>query len=282
MQKIIVPTDFSNNAMKAVTYAAEIAKRSGAVIHLLHVMEPVIDKIRRPHAQTERLEEEITRSRLGELKSLKDTLADVYPDLTIETELARGSVATAILDYSENLQADLIVMGTLGASGLKEVFLGSVTSSSIGRTKIPVLAVPYEYLMEEPDAIVLATNRFEEDEKILNTIIELASLFSATVHVVAFVDTDFSDATYYIHNHKHLSQYLTHLQKAYPGISFTSELLEGKEFEETIEQYHNKKEADIIAMVTYPKSFWEKILRKSVTKKMAFHSKIPLLAIPAE
>lgn len=282
MQKILVPTDFSNNAIKAVTYAAEIAKRSGAVIHLLHVMEPVIDKIRQPHAQTESLEEEITRARLSELKSLKDTLADTYPDLIIEIESAKGTVTTAILNYGEKLQADLIVMGTLGASGLKEVFLGSVTSSTIGRTKIPVLAVPYEYLMEEPDAIVLATNRFEKDENILNTIIELASLFSATVHVVAFVDTDFSDATYYIHNHKHLGQYLTHLQKAYPGISFTSELLEGKEFEESIEQYHTKKEADIVAMITYPKSFWEKLLRKSVTKKMAFHSKIPLLAIPSK
>lgn len=281
MQKILVPIDFSNNAMKAVTYAAEIAKRNGAVIHLLHVLEGVIDYIRQPHIQTESLDEKIAMAQLGKLNSLRDTLAEVYPGITIETEIASGTVANAILSYSEKLQADLIVMATLGATGFKEFFLGSATGNTIGRTTIPVLAVPYEYLMEEPDAIVLATNRFEEDEKILKPIMELASLFSATVHVVAFVDTDFSGPVDYIHNHKQLGRFITNLQKSYPGIAITAELLDGKEFEEAIEQYYTKKEADIVAMITYPKNFWEKIVRKSVTGKMAFHSKIPLLAIPA-
>ena len=94
MKKIIVPTDFSANAMKAVTYAAEISKRSGAAIYLLHVIEPVTDSIRQPYALHERLQEEIANARLSELQSLKNTLADVYPDLTIETELAKGTVTT--------------------------------------------------------------------------------------------------------------------------------------------------------------------------------------------
>lgn len=64
--------------------------------------------------------------------------------------------------------------------------------------------------------------------------------------------------------------------------SFKGELLEGKEFEETIEKYDDNNEVDIIAMITYPKSFLDKLLRRSVTKKMAFHSKIPVLAIPAK
>ena len=54
-----------------------------------------------------------------------------------------------------------------------------------------------------------------------------------------------------------------------------------KEFEATIEDYDKKHGVDIISMITYPKSFWEKLLNKSVTKKMAFHSRIPVLAIPA-
>jgi len=282
MKKILIPTDFSTNAMKAVTYAAEIAKRTGAAIYLLHVIEPVTDKIRQPYPLHDRLEEEIANARLKELKSLKYTLADVYPELTIETELAKGTITTSILDYAENLQADIIIMGTQGASGLKEVFLGSISGGTIGRTTIPVLAIPFEYLMEQPDAIVFATNRYEEDRHLLDKIVELASLFNAVVHVVVFVDIDSSTADYYIYNHKQLNQYLSFLKQTYPGISFTGELLEDKDFEETIEEYNIKNEVDIVAMITYPKSFWEKLLKKSVTKKMAFHSRIPVLAIPVK
>jgi nucleotide-binding universal stress UspA family protein len=280
MKKIVVPTDFSKNSTKAISYAGEIARRTGAVIYLLHVIEPVIDQIRQPYPLHERLQEEIVNARLSELKALKNTLAETYPDLTIETEMAKGTVTTSILDYAENLQADIIIMGTQGASGLKEVFLGSISGGTIGRTKIPVLAVPFEYLMEEPDAILFATNRFEEDRQLLDKIVELASLFNAAVHAVVFVDIDTSTADSYIYNHKQLNQYLGFLKESYPDVSFTGELLQGKEFEETIEEYDKKHEVDIIAMITYPKSFWEKLLKKSVTKKMAFHSKIPVLAIP--
>lgn len=49
MKKILVLTDFSENALKACLYAAEIAQKSGATIFLLHIIEPVIDKIRQPY-----------------------------------------------------------------------------------------------------------------------------------------------------------------------------------------------------------------------------------------
>lgn len=281
MKKLLVPTDFSANAMKAVTYSAEIAKRTGAAIYLLHVIEPITDRIRQPYALHERLEEEITSARLSELKTLKDTVSALYPGVSIETALSRGTVATAILDFAQNVRADIIVMGTQGASGLKEVFLGSVTGGTIGRTKIPVLAVPAEYLMEEPDAIVFATNRFEENRQVLDKIVELACLFNAMIHAVIFVDTDTSDSADYIDSRKKLNNYIDFLKHTYSNLSFTGELVNGKEFEETIEAYDTKNEVDIIAMITYPKSFWEKLLKKSVTKKMALHSKIPVLAIPA-
>jgi nucleotide-binding universal stress UspA family protein len=70
------------------------------------------------------------------------------------------------------------------------------------------------------------------------------------------------------------------LKETFPDVIFKGELLRGEDFEMAIDQYSNKNEVDIIAMVTYPKSFFEKVLQKSVTKKMAFNSTIPILAIP--
>jgi nucleotide-binding universal stress UspA family protein len=154
MKKILVPTDFSANAMKAIFYAAEIAKKSSATVYLLHVIEPLTDRIHQPYALHERLEEEIANNRLKELNLLQKSIALTYPGFKTEADLANGTVTNSISDFAGNNQIDLIVMGTKGATGLKEIFIGSVAAGSIGRTKIPVLAIPDEYKMEEPDGIL--------------------------------------------------------------------------------------------------------------------------------
>ena len=53
-------------------------------------------------------------------------------------------------------------MGTTGASGVKEIFIGSVAAGTVGRAKVPVLVVPQDYLMETPDGILIATSHFEK------------------------------------------------------------------------------------------------------------------------
>jgi len=281
MKKILIPTDFSGNAMKAAQYAAAIATKSGATIYLLHVIEPITDSIRQPYPLQDRLQEEIASNRMSELDTLQKFLAQQYPGIKTETELAKGTVITSVLDFANSNQVNLIVMGTKGATGLKEIFMGSVAAGTIGRTKIPVLAVPDEYVFEIPDAVLFATNHFEENKDLLNMIVEVAGLFAAGIHVAVFVDADTAEAIDYMYNKMQLNNYVDFLKKAYPGIAFKAELLEGSEFEEIIEKYNTKNEVDIIAMITYPKSFWERLIQKSVTRKMAFHSKIPVLAIPA-
>lgn len=281
MKKILVPTDFSANAMKAATYAAEIAQKTGAAVSLLHVIEPVTDRIRQPYALHERLDEEIANNRQTELLELQKTIKDIYPDIEAGISLDKGIVRNSIIDFAKDNSADLIVMGTKGAHGMKEVFLGSVTAGVIGRTTIAVFAIPEQYELEPPDAILFATNHFEENKALLNKIVEIAKIFSAVFHVIIFTDTDTADATNYLNNFRHLDHYLDFLNKNFPGITFKGDLIDGEEFEETVERYDNNNEVDIIAMITYPKSFGERIMKKSMTRKMAFHSKIPLLAIPS-
>jgi nucleotide-binding universal stress UspA family protein len=282
MKKILVPTDFSVAASKAVTYATQIANKTGATIYLLHVIEPVTDSIRQPYALQERLQDEIANNRLGELNALQKNIAENYPSLKTETKLTKGTVIRSIHDFAGGQGVDLIIMGTTGATGIKEIFMGSVAAGTIGKAKIPVLTVPVSYELEEPDSIMFATNHFEENKDLLKPIVELANLYNATIHVAVFVDTDDAQAADYILNTRQLLHYMEVLNKIFPGTNFKGELLEGRDFETTIDKYDAQNEVDLIAMITYPKSFWRKVIRKSVTKKMAFHSTIPLLAIPAK
>jgi nucleotide-binding universal stress UspA family protein len=278
MEKILVTTDFSGNALKAITYASEIAQKSGAVIYLLHVVEPTIDMVN-PRADLFR--DEVVKEKSEQLRISQKSITTIYPGLRVETELCHGTIIPSILAFAEKQKMDLIVMGTTGATGFKEFFMGSVAAGVIGKTKIPVLTVPVCYQMEKPDAILLATNQFEKNRNTLDKVVAIAKLFSSLVHVVVFKDIDGDENADFIYNEEQLNRYLQFLKETFPEVIFKGELLEGKNFEIAIDRYCNRNEIDIIAMITYPKSVIEKILRKSVTKKMAFHSTIPILAIPA-
>src|SRR5690606_27005650 len=95
--------------------------------------------------------------------------------------------------------------------------------------------VPAGYEMKEPDSILFATNHFEENAGSLDMITRLATLFSSAVHVVVYVDED--EALEYIKSQNKLDHYMEYLKKAYPSIRFKAEVLEGKNFEQTIESY---------------------------------------------
>lgn len=278
MQKILVPTDFSDNALKAIMYASEIAQKSGAVIYLLHAIEPTINMV---NPQADLYRDEVVQEKSEQLQLSQKVVTDNYPGIEIDIELSRGAIIPSILDFAEREKMDLIVMGTTGASGLKEFFMGSVTAGVIGKTKIPVLAIPACYEMEEPDTILLTTNQFEKNKNILDKVVAISKLFSAEIHVVVFKDIDGDENAEFIYNEEQLNHYLKFLKETFPEVIFRGELLEGKNFEINIDWYCNKNGVDLIAMITYPKSVLEKVFRKSVTKKMAFHSTIPILAIPA-
>jgi nucleotide-binding universal stress UspA family protein len=278
MKRILVPTDFSNDALKAVTYAAEIAQKSGATIFLLHVIEPAINMAK---MQSDSSSEKVVKERSSEMSGSLKSLAKIYPGVKVIPHLLGGAVITSIVDFAEKENVDLIIMGTKGASGIKKLLIGSNTAGAINRTKIPVLTVPASYEMEEPGAILFATNQFEKDKEILHKIIVISKLFSATIHVVVFKDLDGDRNADFIYNEEQVNDYLAYLKETFPGVVFRGGLLEGRDFELAIDRYANENDADIIAMMTYPKSFLDKVLQRSVTQQMAFHSTIPILAIPA-
>ena len=278
MQKILVPTDFSKNALKAITYASEVAQKTGATIYLMHSIEPSINMAT---MQTDSSRPKVIKERSFQLKLSSDTIAAIYPGVKVMTHLSGGSTVDSIVDFSEKEKMDLIIMGTTGASGLKKFFMGSVASGTIAKTRIPVLTVPASYDVEEPDAILFATNHFEKNKNILKKIVKISSLFSAPVHVVVFKEKNGEKHADLIYNEEQLNDFLKFLKETFPTVVFKGELLEGNDFELTIEQYCDEHGIDIISMVTYPKSFLERLLQKSVTKQMAFHSTTPILAIPA-
>ncbi len=160
--------------------------------------------------------------------------------------------------------------------------MGQHNSSIIGNSTIPVLAIPREAEWNGLKNILFATRHFEVDDKTLIPILKLAKLEAALVHVAVFTDTDDKDLVGYLEHGRLLNAYQQTLPARYKDIKFKTEHLEGKEFEDTIELYIKGYNIDMLVMTTHKRSFWDSIFNRSMTKSMAYHINIPLLAIPAE
>ena len=130
---ILVPTDFSDFSQEALRYALRFAEIYGASLHLVHVVASTFSLDDAQAIQIEKLQD------------LSKRLADMLPDeehkLEIHRQVLEGSVSSEIVGYADEHDADLIVMGTHGRTGVTHLLLGSVAEKVIRNATCPELVV---------------------------------------------------------------------------------------------------------------------------------------------
>ena len=140
LKTILVPTDFSNCSMKALQYALPFAKQNSAAITLLHVIPPPTPAgAEYGSVDFPAIETNLREGAERELLALAAT--KVHGAVPTEATVRMGSATTEILRLARELPADLIVIATHGRTGLKHVFLGSVTEHVVRSAPCPVLVV---------------------------------------------------------------------------------------------------------------------------------------------
>lgn len=279
MKNILVPTDFSENAQKASEYAAGLANWCGAAIHLVHACMLLEGKPGENQSMRDLYNKTELDKKKKELLYQQYILEEKYPAISTECRLFTGPVDEVLVQFIRNHETDLVVMGTKGASGISGALLGSVTASFFHKSPIPVLAIPTGYVHFQPANIVLATQSFEQDKKILDPVFEMADIFGVPVHVFAFESDNDSDIAIAQRTLK-LEQYIGFLQKSYPLAGIQAAQIVGDDFKEAMEEYSKENHTGIICMATHKRNLWGKVFKPSLTKKIAFQTKIPLLAIP--
>jgi len=280
MKKILVPTDFSACAANALDFAVQSAKLLPATITLLHAfdlpgsMYTDYMGVNREFRQIQWNEDE------KRLADMKESIGKMH-DIEVDTRLITAPLKIAIDDISKSEEYDLIIMGTLGASGLKEKLWGSNTADIVSSSSIPVLAIPHEYKWKKPEKFLLATGNFEKDAIILDEIFELAGLFMAHVDIAVFTDEHDEPAVFMEHG-RNVPHYQELLAKKYGEQELHTAQLSGKHLEKTLQDHIDSNDIDVLVMITYRKDFWNRLLHPSHTKRMSYHTKVPLLAVPAE
>ncbi len=275
MKRILFPTDFSQVATNAFVHALEFAKIVEGELVLLHTFElPVFDNQFFPEnfmviyesvelSQFEMFKEEIPKLRaIAKEHNLEK--------IRMTHRLMDGELVYNIEKCIKEDKIDYVVMGTEGATGWAEFFLGSNTGSVLGDVDVPVLSVPKEAVFKKIKTIGFTTRFRPKDKKALKKVIEIATKAGAQVKCL-YVKTQKSDV-------EQLT--IKKWEDKFREDPVEFYVIPSDEIKETILNFILIKEIDILTMLTYKRSFFEGLFHPSLTKKFANNFDVPILAIP--
>ena len=183
MKKILIPTDFSKHAEYALKVAAQIAKKNNGEIILLHMLEL-------PHQSSDAVGTghdipEIMFFKNAAIARLENLMDAPYLDGLKVSEIVQFELAfDGILKISKQNDVDLIVMGSHGASGFKEMFIGSNAEKVVRNSDVPVLIIKKENDNFEVNDFVFAADFTDEIKKPFAKAVEFAKKFDANLHLV--------------------------------------------------------------------------------------------------
>lgn len=189
MKTILVPTDFSEQADNALDLAAQIARKSGAKILVINVIEGIRNFSFNTIGESESIMGEeafIVRKLIDQVKERLGNLVlnDAFEGLDISTEVEMGSPYESISKVIAQHDADLLVMGTKGVGGLDEVLIGSNTEKVVRYAKCPVMTVKEKVNLDQIRNIVFASNLQGEQTKLVERLKVIQEITNATLHLV--------------------------------------------------------------------------------------------------
>ncbi len=188
MKTILVPTDFSECANNALRFAAFVAKKTGANLNLLHVLEvPAIGHQGSIESTIDDVPYMMGLLNVTKTKMKKILSLPFMNGIKVVHNIETGRICDHIIRAVEKHEADLIIMGTHGASGLKEALIGSNAEKIVQNSHIPVLTIKDKIENPKIEKIVFATDFSEEAEYIFPEVEKLANLLDAKIEIVKII-----------------------------------------------------------------------------------------------
>ena len=277
MKRIILPTDFSDNSINAIRYAMNLFKDLECTFYLMNTYTPAI-------YQTEYVLHSPGQIGLGDvyqsesidqLEELEKQLKQEFnnPKHQIMTHSAFNILVDEVVSMTENEEANLVIMGTQGASGAKEIFLGTHTVHVIKKSKCPVIAIPADFEFESPKSVLFPTDfeveyRGEEMEEFVSMLRQHESF----VHVI-HISTGFGLTDLQVENKNKLSNLLSDIPHKFYD-------LPGQEIIEGINNFQKEFDVQMLVMIQNKHTFLERLFIEPIIKKIGFHVTIPFMVMP--
>ncbi|WP_405292601.1 universal stress protein [Algibacter sp. Ld11] len=183
MKKILVPTDFSDQAENALKVAAQLARTYDCEIYLLHIIELPIDQVDALNSHSD-FPEALFFMKLAHKKFEALKKKDYLKDITVHETVDFHEIFKGIFHVSKKHDIDLIIMGSNGVSGLKEMLIGSNTEKVVRTSEIPVLVIKNEHKSFKVDNFVFASDFKEESIPSYEKSLQFAKIFNAKMHLL--------------------------------------------------------------------------------------------------
>lgn len=274
MKTILVPTDFSDVAKNATDLAAGLAQKTGAELVLLHVVEDssvtsvhYTGELSMPNIEDRLFIYKLIEKAKNEFAAIREAFADV----TVKEVIRVGNPYYSVQDMVGEYNIDLIVMGTTGASGAKEFFVGSNAEKVVRHAKCPVLTVHGEAKAEEIKNIAFATGLQDAQGDHINIVKTIEEFFTVKTHIVR-VNTPNNFQTD-IDSMRELKEYAEGSGIKDYDVRVYNDVTE----EEGIIHFANEIDADLIVMATHGRKGLAHLIAGSIAEEVVNHAKRPVL-----
>jgi len=272
ISKILIPTDFSTVSNNALQYAIQLAKKTNASIHLLHVNNIPIMDASFPNEVYQTYTAEIEDFAKNSFENLENLYLN-KSNLQFDKHTAYGFVNDEIQEFAKINDIDLIVLGTTGASGIQEILIGSNAASVVAKAEIPVLVIPPTSTFADIKKIVYASDFNEPEFPSVSRLAFFANLYEAEVnvlHIKSFADNLFdAEHNFFSRNKENVEVNRWKIVK----------LPEGESIIDSINNFVETEHPNLIVMAKHNRSFFDRLFHRSLSKQMAYHTKIPLLVL---
>jgi len=275
MKKILVPTDFSKNAAMATDVAFDIAKKAGASIVLLHVIDQVT-------GGSFNVEGQVSTGNMGDrlfnMKMIQKAKAQLekvvkdpkYAAVKVDGELRMGNSYHGMITMIAEKKVDLVIMGTPGKTSSGMV-IGSNTEKVIRNSNCPVLTVKGKPATTDFKNIVYATSMSNGEEVFSRIVKQTQAIYNSTVHIVRINTPGNFERDTLVKNE------MTEFVKKLGFKNYTLNIFNDLSIEEGVIRFSDSIDADLVAMATHGRSGFAHVIAGSVAEDVAGQAKRPVL-----
>ena len=276
MTNVLIPTDFSENAWNAIKYGVQFFENEPTNFYLLHVSLIELNSADHDVAANSIIyNPENAVGIIEHLKGVEKRIEETFPTTSHKFYLQQehGFFIDGIRKTVVNKHIDFIVMGTKGATGLKEAIVGTRTSEVITRVKCPVLVVPEKAEYEPPKELAFPTdfNNYYKN-KVLLTLAEIVEINQSAIRVLHVTKKEHPLTSPQKKNKNYLEDFLQ-------GRIHSFHFLTSRNIENALQTFIKENNVNMIVMVAKNLNFVQRILFEPTVTKISYHTEIPFLVL---
>lgn len=270
MKKILIPTDFSANAEYALKVAAQIARRNNSELILLHMLELPSqggDAVNASHDIPE-----LMFFKNAAIEKLEDLMDVDYLEGIEVSEIIQFDMAfDGIMKISEKNNIDLIVMGSHGASGFKEMFIGSNAEKVVRNSNVPVLIIKKEIEEFKVDKFVFASDFSDEIKEPFKKVIAFANQFDAHLHLVTINTPNNFKSTLAS------QEIMDNFVKDFEITKFSTHIFNDANIEKGVLHFGRSINADLLGICTHGRNGIAHFFNGSISEDLVNHAIRPVI-----